>query len=307
MFKSLLVPLDGSAFSERSLPLATTIARGSSAALHLLQVQQPPVPGHLLSSTQFQYQGLDLDAYAARHREEAIARLDGTAERIGREGVAAHAAVVEGRRVADAIAEHAEAVGADAIVMTTHGRSGANRMWLGSVADGLVRHTTVPVILVHPEEEDETGVEAGSIRRIMVALDGSDLAEAVLPPAAALADATGGRLILAHVLTTGLLLGGDLLPLMPDDAVRVREEAETYLEGVAERLRADGRSVEIKLMESGSAGAAIPTMAQDARADLVALATHGHGGLRRMVLGSVADKVLRSSPLPLLVLRPDTT
>jgi nucleotide-binding universal stress UspA family protein len=305
MFKSLLVPLDGSAFSERSLPLATGIARASSAALHLLQVQQPPVPGHLLSSRQFQYQGLDLDAYAARHREEALAHLEDLAGRIGAEGVTVHATVVEGR-VVDAIAEHAEAVGADAIVMTTHGRSGANRMWLGSVADGLVRHTTVPILLVHPDEDDDTRVDAEAIQRVMVALDGSDLAESVLEPAAALVDATGGRLILGHVLTTGLLLGGDLLPLLPDDAVRVREEAEAYLEDVAERLRADGRSVEIKLMESGSAGAAIPAMAQDARADLVALATHGHGGLRRMMLGSVADKVLRSSPLPLLVLRPGT-
>jgi len=303
MIRTLLVPLDGSEFSERSLPLARAIARQASGSLHLVQVHPPAIAGHLVSSSQFAYQGLDLEAYAERHREEARTHLEGIARELTAEGLNARATVLEGL-IPETLAEHAEAIQADLVVMTTHGRTGANRLWLGSVADGLIRHTRVPVLLHHPAEEDGRSVALEGLRHILVPLDGSKLAEGILDSVKDLARVSGARLTLAHVVASNSAVGAGLVPLLPDDIVRVRDQADAYLTEVAERLRAKGLGVETYLTEDDNPAAAIASAAEEVRADVIALATHGYGGLRRAVLGSVADKVLRSSPLPLLIVRP---
>lgn len=304
MFQTLLVPLDGSEFSERSLPLARGLARASSGALHLVQVHPPAVAGRMLSSSQFAYRGLDMEAYAARHREEAAQHLERVAKEMSGDGPTPHTTVLEGP-ISETLADHADAIDADLIVMTTHGRAGSNRMWLGSVADGLIRHTHTPILLVHPREKDRDTVEVEQIEHILVPLDGSDLAERVLEPAATLARTTGARLTLGHVVASQSALGAGLVPLLPDDIVRIREQADGYLEDTAERLRSDGLTVDTHVSEGETAAPTIAAAAEEVKADLIALATHGYGGLKRAVLGSVADKVLRSSPLPLLVLRPE--
>jgi len=303
MFHSLLVPLDGSEFSERSLPFARAIARTTSASLHLVQVAAPVVQAHFISSSAFEYQGLDLEGYAQRHRTEAQQYLESVAKRFDDDGISVSAELVEGG-VADQLAWYAEHIEADLIVMTTHGRSGVSRMWLGSVADALVRHTSVPVFLMHPEDPYGVPDEVGSIDHILVPLDGSPLAEAVLKPATAMAEATGARLTLTHMVSSHAVLGAQLFPLLPDDIVIVREKAEEYLKGVAEGLRAKGLTVETHLEEHESPASAIAEVAEKLDAKLIALATHGYGGLKKALLGSVADKVLRASSLPLLVVRP---
>lgn len=301
MFRTLLVPLDGFEFSERALPLAGAIARASSASLHLVHVHAPAVAGHLLSASQFEYQGLDLEAYAARHRQESGKHLERVAGALRQQGLEVTGIVLEGR-ISEVLADHAQAIQADLIVMTTHGRAGASRMWLGSVADALVRHSHVPILMIHPREEDSE--TPSDIRHILVPLDGSELGERVLAPAATLARTTGARLTVAHVVASHSALGAGLVPLLPDDVVRIRDQAAAYLSDVAVRLGAQGVGVETYLTEDDNTAAAVAQAAAEVNADLIALATHGHGGLRRAVLGSVADKVLRSSPLPLLVLRP---
>lgn len=305
MFQTMLIPLDGSESSEHCLPLARAIARASSSTVHLVEVHAPVVPGPLLSSTQFDYQGLDMEAYAERHREEMGAQLAPIAAAFEAEGVPAHAAVLEGR-VVDQIAEHAESVGVDLIVMTTHGRSGSSRMWLGSVADGLVRHTHIPIIMLRVGDEQRPPIGLDDVRHILVPLDGSDLGERILEPVAALTRISGARLTLVHVVASHAALGGGVVPLVPDDIVRLNDQADAYLTGVAKRLREDGLSVETRLAEGEGAATMIAAMADELDADLIALATHGHGGFRRAMIGSVADKVLRSSGLPLMVLRPDS-
>lgn len=303
MFHTLLVPLDGSDSSERSLPLARRLAREGSSTIHLVQVHAPAVPGPLLSSTQFEYQGLDLEAYAERHREEMGAHLTPIAAALEADGVTVRPAVLEGR-VVDELTDHAAAVEADLIVMTTHGRSGASRLWLGSVADGLVRHTHIPILMLRADETAEETAAPDTVAHIMVPLDGSDLAERILAPAVALARATGARITLAHVISSNAALGTRLAPLLPDDIVRIRDQARGYLAQIAAGLTADGLQVETHIAEGESPASTITAAAKKVGADLIAIATHGRGGMRRAVLGSVADKVLRSSPLPLLVLRP---
>jgi nucleotide-binding universal stress UspA family protein len=301
MLQSLLVPLDGSEFSERTLPLAHGLAKATGASLHLAHVHVSHAPDHFLSNTQFHYEGLDLAEYEARHRDEEKAYLADVEGRLG--GGAPVDTVLEGR-VAEQIAEYATSVGADMVLMTTHGHTGVSRMWLGSVADALIRQTALPILVIHPGEEGSVPKDVLSFKHILVPLDGSDLSASILPAATELAGATGARLTLVHVVSSTAVLGARIFPLMPDDITPAMEKAQLHLEGVAEDLRKRGLEVAVHVQEHEAPARAISALAKGLHADLIALATHGYGGLKRALLGSVADKVLRGSSVPLLVQRP---
>jgi len=302
MLQSLLVPLDGSEFSERTLPLACGLAKATGASLHLAHVHVSHPPDHFLSNTQFHFEGLDMEEYEARHRNEERAYLAEIEARLSADTDVA-TALLEGQ-VADEIAEYASRVGVDMVLITTHGHTGVSRMWLGSVADALVRLTTLPLLVVHPAQGGHVPDDVFTFQHIMVPLDGSALSASILGPAADLARASGAKMTLVHVVSSSAVLGARIFPLLPDDLSPAMKKAHDYLEKLADELREDGLQVGIHVEEHEAPGRAIAAVADKLGADLIALATHGYGGLKRALLGSVADKVLRSSPLPLLVQRP---
>ena len=303
MLQSLLVPLDGSEFSERTLPLARGLARATGASLHLAHVHVSHPPDHFLSNTQFHFEGLDMEEYEERHRAQEEAYLNRVLERVREDGTRVDGALLEGR-VAEKIGDHAEDVGADMILITTHGHTGVSRMWLGSVADALVRSTHLPLLVIHPAQGEHLPAEVLSFNNILVPLDGSDLATAILGPAKDIASATDAQITLAHVISSTAIVGSRLFPLLPDDITPAMRKAVEYLDDQAEALRDEGFAVETRVVEHEIPAKAICWMAEEAGADLIAIATHGYGGVKRAFLGSVADKVLRGSPLPLLVQRP---
>ncbi len=303
MLQSLLVPLDGSEFSELALPLAQALAKATGASLHLAHVHVPHPPDHFLSNTQFHYEGLDMEEYEAHHRSQEQAYLDEVEARVSKD-TPVDTALLEGH-VAEEVARHAEGVKADLVLITTHGHTGVSRMWLGSVADALIRTTCFPLLVVHPAVGSHVPAEVRSFRHIMVPLDGSELSATILGPASELANATGAKLTLVHVVRSSAVLGTRIFPVLPDDIAPAMEKAGEYLEGKAAELRAMGLTVDTHVEEHEAPGRAIAAIADKLDADLIALATHGYGGLKRALLGSVADKVLRSSPLPLLVRRPE--
>ncbi|MGD8319261.1 MAG: universal stress protein, partial [Gemmatimonadota bacterium] len=298
MLQSLVVPLDGSEFSERMLPLATGLAKATGASLHLTHVHVSHPPDHFLSNTQFHYEGLDMEEYESRHRAEEVAYLRDWESRLG-DGARVDSALLEGG-VADEVAAYAAQVKADMILITTHGHTGVSRMWLGSVADALVRTTNLPLLVVHPGEGGHVPADVLTFKHVLVPLDGSDLSASILGPATELARATGAQLTLAHVVSSSAVLGARIFPLLPDDITPAMKRAEEYLGGVADKLKKDGLEVSVHVEEHEAPGRAIAHIAKNVGADVIALATHGYGGLKRALLGSVADKVLRSSPLPLL-------
>ena len=300
MLKSLLIPLDGSKFGESSLPLATAVAHAAGAKMHLAHVHVPYEPEHLLVSTAFQYEGVNIDEYDALHMRREEEYLTEMVRPLSANG-GADAKVLKGPRVAETLAAHAAAVDADMVFISSHGRSGFSRAWLGSVADELIRTTTIPLVVTRSDAGQDVGT--ARVRNIFVPLDGSVLAESVLGPATDLARATKARITLAHIVSASPLWPRTLLPT--EDEVRPGLIGGVeYLKGVAAGLLDDGLDVATRVAPGSTPALAIVELAMELDADFIAMATHGYGGVRRTLLGSVADKVLRGSPIPVLVTRP---
>ena len=298
-----LVPLDGSELAERAVPAAAELARRAGAGLLLVHVHAR------LTADPIHVEGLpSLDAHLRPlRREHEQAYLDRASRRLARD-VDVSVALLDGP-VAATLVGHAERSGTRLIVMTTHGRGGFERVWLGSVADEMVRVSRVPLLLVRPEP----GLAPVPMRRVLAPLDGSVLAEAILEPALRLARLEPeAELILLTVVQPATSLGW-----MPDpalaaappaqDAPDQKERARAYLEGVVRRLEASGLPVRARVEVAASIVPAILEIAREEQADVLALATHGRSGLVRLALGSVADKLVRGCRTPVLLFRPPPT
>jgi nucleotide-binding universal stress UspA family protein len=205
--------------------------------------------------------------------------------------------------VASAIYNCAEADDVDLIAMSTHGRSGVSRWALGSVADHVVRIARQPVLLVRSETEV---VRSDAIRKILVPLDGSRLAEQALEQAARIAGVTGASLLLTRAvnLKTERELDGILEQVEGRRALRAYRSraADHYLTHIQQQLRARDVSSEPAVVQ-GEPADAILAAAESAEVDLIVMSTHARSGLGRWVYGSIADKVLRGSNRPLLLMR----
>jgi nucleotide-binding universal stress UspA family protein len=192
--------------------------------------------------------------------------------------------------------------------MTTHGRGGLERAWLGSVADALVRCCSVPILLLRPGESTPDIAQVPQFKRILIPLDGSALAEQILAPALELGGLAHAEYTLLRAVEPFVLVG--YAPVAQASRLDLKltqeglAEAQRYLDRVAERLRAAGRPPRTRALLAEQSAAAILDEARRQDADLIAMATHGRSGLARLLLGSVADKVLRGATLPVLMVRP---
>jgi nucleotide-binding universal stress UspA family protein len=294
MFRTIVVPLDGSPFAEQALPWALHLARRAGASLELLR-------GHVLYAlTQPAAAWAPFDPVAeADCKQEEWAYLDAVARRLADAApVSITKTLVDGLE-AEGIRKRVRGGGADLVVMATHGRGPLGRFFLGSVADVLVRETAVPVLLVRPRGAGPGSGAGATAEDVLVPLDGPSLAEQILGPAADLARLAGARCTLLRVLPPATF---SRRPAALEEEPHAR--ALAYLEAVAERLRGQGLSVQTRVVASARPARAILREAREGT--VIALATHGRGGVPRLVLGSVADKVIRAAPGPVLVYRPPT-
>lgn len=290
MFRTILVPLDGSAAGEHALPLAVSLARRAEATLRLVHVRHSvPQPGEPARSKEQDY--LDMIAWRIRqatHLPVFTAVLDGP--------------------VAETIAEHSRAVHVNLIVMTTHGRGPISRMWIGSVTDSLIRRSPAPVLVMRPNDEAPPPLDTPwAPRRILVPLDGSAFAEAALPPAVEIAKLLKAELTLFRIVEPIPVLAPDGLipqPTVVDATVldEVKTQARTYVERAAEKLRKEGLCVNGRIAVDDRAASAI--LEEEKEHSLTAISTHARHGVARLLLGSVADKLVRGAIGPVLVARP---
>jgi nucleotide-binding universal stress UspA family protein len=296
MYRRIVVPLDGSAFAEAALPAAITIARQTVGHLELVMVHQAQLTGASPMAA------MDVDE---RVRAQERRYLAGEAERIvANTGVPVTPAVLDGP-VVSALARYVRPRRAVLVVMSTHGRSGAGRFFLGSTADRLIRELHCPILLVHPAQR-RTMSDPKVGPRVLVPLDGSARSESILDQLAAVFPATS-ELELVRVavppIATPLPFAG-ASPIRPETIEQGQELAEEYLRAVADRLRKKGFAVGAATVTDLSPASAIAERARARRCDLIAIATRGASGLERALLGSVADKVIRAAGVPVLVWNP---
>jgi nucleotide-binding universal stress UspA family protein len=314
MYRHILVTLDGSRFGEHALPLALGLARRAGAKLELVQVFTP------LATAYAEHPVWNDNSLEALLKQRQQDYLDDTAKRLAKLSPGTVSTTVLEGGVVEEITARVEKTGADLIVMTTHGRGPLGRFWLGSVADALVRKSPAPLLLVRPGDAAPDLGRDPVPQHILLPLDGSDLAEQMLEPAVALGSLTGADFTLLRVVKPVFPVPYHPMPYAMEGASlgqltqetldqieaaheRLRREANDYLNRVAERLRARGLRVQTRVAIEQQPAAAVLHEAT-LNIDLIALETHGRGGLSRLVLGSVADKVIRGAHLPVLVHHP---
>jgi nucleotide-binding universal stress UspA family protein len=214
--------------------------------------------------------------------------------------------VVQRGEAGQVILDTARDRGVDLIVMSTHGWGGLERWLYGSVADQVLRRAHVPVLLV--PAACAVPWPAGGAPRVVVPLDGSAFAEEAVAPATDLARALGADLLLVRVVDSRRdgpgSRGRDAGPPAATAAAAVAEARE-YLERMARSLRAAGQTAEVRVMVGASPPAAIVAAAREAGGAMIAMTTHGRGGLARLALGSVATETLQLADVPLLLVRPE--
>jgi nucleotide-binding universal stress UspA family protein len=301
-FTNILIPIDGSYFAECALPYARLLARATGARIHLVMVHEP-VPA--LVGMGEMPPLIELDESSKDQERNYLAQLSGDLLHDG-------LPLVEFRELEGApgpvLCEEAERVEADLVIMATHGRGAMGRLWLGSVADYMVRHLTIPVLLVHPDRLQPA--IPPSLHSFLVALDLSKDSESILEPVIRLAQLTQGHVTLVHVIepVIGAVTMG--LPFAAPIPVELFEEqritAQRKLDRIADVLRERGLSVCARLIDAANAAVGLLEVLEDKRYDVIAMTTHGRGGVRRLLLGSVADKVIRGASKPVLVIRPTT-
>lgn len=297
MFRNVMIAVDGSAFSEQALGWAYLIGRAASAELHLVMVHEGRPPGE----RGFLFISEHVDAQQREAEEEYLAAL---VERASRDsGLRVQSSLLTGTP-ATTLTDAAARRGPNLLILSTHGRGGINRLWLGSVADQVVRRARLPILLVRP---DEDGPEAEPrIRRVLAAVDGSPPSGAVLHQSAALCALTGAECTIMRVVVPPTHI---ITSRIPDTAALVRQrteeaaaEAEEYLREIGGRGHWQPTATRTEVVIGNDAATAILRCAADEDADVIAVGTSGHGGAARMILGSVADKVIRGSHTAVLVI-----
>lgn len=292
----ILVPLDGSEMAEQALAVGASRARKSGAALHLVSVHEPmPLAG---MPPDFPAVMPDLEEQTRANLTEylesvaALARASLTTPVI--------TSVVTGAAAA-ALCEYVKSHPVGLVVMTTHGRGGLSRWWLGSVADRMLRRLNVPVLLLQPRDV----AQPTEFRRILVALDG-EIEEPVVDAALALGGpAPAARYIFTRVVepTIPVLSGFAARPgHLPPNWNEVREiEARNYLARLTDRLRAKGLDATSQVLLGRGVAGQVLELADAIGADCIVAGTHGARGMERLMLGSVADKLVRGAKVPVLV------
>jgi nucleotide-binding universal stress UspA family protein len=325
LWKRILVPLDESAYAELALPVAARLARAAGATVLLAQVVRAPLEHEVNAAARRGPRATTVPPADPQERAQAIAYLTRAAKHARLAGLATHT-VVEAGPVVQTLLRVVHTLAVDVIVLSNQGQSGLSPWGLGSVAQQVAREAPVPVLVLRASAQgsmaEESNPLAGSLRAL-VPLDGSSYAEAALAPAASVVSAlsapAGGVLHLAGIAKSPAVVG----------------EAQTYLRTVADGLGAGALarlnlqvswSVDVHedvaeaLVQSAAQGpsalavtgrgpgnASVPgTFAGDASAasDLIVMAPHGPGGPQRWALGSITERVLHTTRLPMLVVRP---
>jgi nucleotide-binding universal stress UspA family protein len=300
MYTRMLIALDGSKLAENVLPYARALARALDLRVDLLSVVD------LMDFARTTHAGhvRDFDPIIEAAVREGEQYLENVARSFT--GMTVDNCVVEQGQADQIIVEKAARDKETLIGMATRGRSGIHRWLMGSVAEKVLRGATNPLLLVRGDEEGKSEGVA-TLKSIIVPLDGSKLAESVLPRAIDLAKKLGLEIVLtrAYQLPLSAYPGADAAYIPNQDAflTAVRGEASAYLEAKVNEIRGNGIEKVSFILLVGSGADEIIDLARTTPDNLIAMCTHGRSGVKRWALGSVTEKVVRHSGDPVLVVR----
>ncbi|MBA3470865.1 MAG: universal stress protein [Herpetosiphonaceae bacterium] len=300
MKQRILVPLDGSPLAETALSEARLMAQVLDCAITLLHVIMPVTAerAYLFPTSRLQHDWEDYHSRAQEYLHTVQARL-------AEDGIEAACCVDEGFP-ADVITRHIENDPAVAMaVIATHGRSGLQRWFLGSVADKVFHAVRKPVMIVRPAPKNQPVVDKGQYRTILVPLDGSSIAAQAIDMAQQIGKNTGATLVLLGAVpnVTDLIMGvGDTLPLWMEEQLQEEKDRLTkYLDLTAQQYVATGGKARTRVVY-GQPAEEILHACTDEKADLIVMASHGRSGMQRLWYGSVATKVVNAAAVPLLII-----
>lgn len=299
MLRHIIIPLDGSPFGEQALPIGRQLAERDGAEIELVHVYDSIAPYRFIHGAPVFDTRYDEELETDRRKY-----VDSVADWLrSRTRLVVTGTVLAGD-VREVLTDHIRLRSPDVVVMTTHGRSGLSRLWLGSTAMHLVRHVRVPLLLIRPEEEATREQAAQEIRHVLVPLDARPESEQAIDNALEVAG-NNCSLLLVHVLVPIVYIAPDAAigAVYPSEA-DLLASAEKYLAEVKDRLHGRGIEVEARVEWDSFPAHAILELADRYQVDMIAMGTQRVGAVERVLLGSVADKVVRAAKVPVLVQQP---
>ena len=300
MYKVIMAPTEGSDIEEGAISVAAKLAQRFEADLHLVRALPPPLVAETPDTPvlEITVQALADERLARLHKLEALG------EQLRALGNIRVITALKDGRANETLRDYADKFNVGLIVMSSHSRGGLKRVTLGSVTDYLIRNTNTPVLVVKPPASFIGATPEETVARIVVPLDGSAMAEQILPEVVPLALALNASVDLLHVLVSLTYSQKRIkqagLPWWDADIA----SANAYLAEQAAYLAKEAVNVNKAVILSDNVPAAILDYAARVDANLIAIATSGIGGMSRFVFGTVADEVTRKSPTSLLVFHP---
>ncbi len=308
MLRNILVPLDGSTFGEHAIPLALSLARRAQARVHLSLVHRP------LEATYAEIQLLDdtLDEHLGAQERRYLTQVAARIKEASNIDVEVH---LGSGLVPEVLRQQGKEIGVDLYVMTTHARGALGRWFLGSNTDEMVSASPAPLFLVHPADHDPDFQADVNLQHFLIPLDGTPYAERALDAALPVAGLWKADFTLLRVVSpvapmpvplgmgTFEVVAADMAERVEKLEKKIEEDAFKYLEGVAYTLRQRGLTVHTLVAMDDEPSAGVLHQAKSG-IDAVALGSHGRTGFTRFFHGSVSDRVIRGSTLPVLVYHP---
>lgn len=268
--RKVLVALDGSKRSEHSLEWVKSLTGGTEVTL--LRVVEPVYALDIYAGTLIQQLQQDAERYLEKLADEFSPR----AKTIVRFGPAAAL-----------ILDAADEIGAELIAVTTHGGSKVTRRVFGGTTEQLIHGSNIPLLVV-PSWTDAPA--SAKVRKVLVPLDGSEISEMVLPLAWEIGQRHEAVVLLTHVITGG------------PQAEKRYAELEGHFRGLIQDLDRSWITANL-VIKSGEVPGTILDVVKDKGADLIVMSAHGYGAMKRMLTGSVASKLIRETPVPVIVLK----
>ena len=290
--QNIIVPIDFSKMSVQAIQIAKQLARRFSASIHLAHVRQSNYTADFVAPAFMTYEQVG--------EQTALKELEGVGSECGVPSASCH--VLSGAPPFDEICRLAQTVPADLVVMPTHGRTGLKHVFLGSTAERIVQHSSCPVLVTRGSAFQANSGSRFGIKKILVPVDFSSCSREGLRYAIAVANEFGAKIILVHATYLGYIYSaeGTALYDIPGLQKAARKTAERKMRELVRSVNFGAVKFETAFTD-GSPVIDICAFAKDHDVDLIITSTHGFTGFTHVLIGSIAEQVVRHAPCSVLV------